>query len=109
MCSSVLLFSPRVCFGLTADAVLAAHMLGGVHHVFESSAVRPGVLCACLWLRPLAITVTDWCQCGQTAQLMNDTACAAAACATAAAALVALGMGSSVLLSSPHIALAAAR
>ena len=52
----------------------------------------------------------DWCQCGQNAQLMSDAVCAAAAyAAAAAAALIALGMGSSVLLFSPHIALAAAR
>lgn len=35
MCSSVLLFSPCICFGPTAYAVLVAHRLhplGGVHH-----------------------------------------------------------------------------
>lgn len=57
----------------------------------------------------IVTTVMDWCQCGQNAQLMSDAVCAAAAYAAAAAALIALGMGRSVLLFSPHIALAAAR
>lgn len=35
MCSSVLLFSPCICFGPVAYAVLVAYMLGDVHHYLE--------------------------------------------------------------------------
>ncbi len=36
MCSSVVLFSPCVCFGPTAYAVLVAYMLGDAHHFLRA-------------------------------------------------------------------------